>query len=215
VQIEKPACLHPDEFGDLVGIAERTGAHLMLAMCNRTSPLVEDTRRIVAGDGIGRVYAARVLALADQTRIWSERRRDWTFDNRETPGGHLVFLGIHWLDALLHITGDRVEAVQAQIANVGGGPISVEDVATLNLRLASGAHASMLSGYVLDQGKQLGVSLWGPMAGFGSISRPPGWSGTVHRLRRTRSLTGTRSTRAPVGNTRRTSTNACAPASGR
>ena len=74
--IEKPACQDPDEFRDLVDVAERTGAHLMLAMCNRTSPLVEDTRRIVAADGIGRVYAARVLALADQTRIWSERRRD-------------------------------------------------------------------------------------------------------------------------------------------
>ena len=161
VLIEKPACLHPDEFGDLVEVGERTGAHLMLAMCNRTSPLVEDTRRIVAGDGIGRVYAACVLALADQPRIRNERRRDWNFDCRETPGGHLVFLGIHWLDALPHITGDRVEAVQAQTAKVGGGPISVEDIATLNLRLASGAQASMLSGYVLDQGKQVGISLWG------------------------------------------------------
>lgn len=61
----------------------------------------------------------------------------------------------------MHIIGDRVEAVQALTANVGGGPISVEDIATLNLRLASGAHVSMISGYVLDQGKQLGISLWG------------------------------------------------------
>ena len=140
VLIEKPACLRPDEFGDLVEVAERTGAHLMLAMCNRLSPLVEDTRRIVAAEGIGRLYGGHVLALADQTRIWNERRRDWTFDSRATPGGHLVFLGIHLLDALLHITGDRVEAVQALTGNVGGGPISVEDIATLNLRLASGAH---------------------------------------------------------------------------
>ncbi|MBM4436792.1 MAG: Gfo/Idh/MocA family oxidoreductase [Actinobacteria bacterium] len=159
--IEKPACIDVADFARLVELAARRNLPLMLAMCNRTAPVVEDARRIVAQGGVGRLYAARVLALADQARIWRERTRDWTFHKADAAGGHLIFLGIHWLDALLHITQARVREVQAFTGNVGGGPIDVEDLATVNLRLEGGAQATVTSGYVLDADKQIDLSLWG------------------------------------------------------
>ena len=162
VLAEKPACLDADDFARLVALAERRNVPLMLALCNRLAPWAADARRIVREGGVGKLYAARALALADQTRIWVERTRDWTFRQAEAGGGHLIWLGIHWLDLLLYLTGDRVVEVQAQAANVGGGPIDVEDVAAVNFRFASGAQGSLLSGYVLDSSvKQLDLSLWG------------------------------------------------------
>ena len=116
------------------------------------------------------------MTLADQARIWDPRTRDWTFRKAEAGGGHLLWLGIHWLDLLLSLTGARVTEVQALTANAGGGPIDVEDLATVQLRLAGsavagGALASLVSGYVLagdagDAGaapaeKQIDLSLWG------------------------------------------------------
>ncbi|HET7768583.1 MAG TPA: Gfo/Idh/MocA family oxidoreductase, partial [Chloroflexota bacterium] len=71
------------------------------------------------------------------------------------------WLGIHWLDMLLYLTGERVVEVQAMTGNVGGGPIDVEDLATVNLRLSGGAQASLISGYVLDADKQIDLTLWG------------------------------------------------------
>ena len=135
----------------------------MLALCNRLSPIAADARRIVAEGGIGRLYAARVMTLADQARIWVPRTRDWTFRRAEAGGGHLLWLGIHWLDLLLYLTGARVTAVQALTANAGGAPIDVEDVATVNLRLEGGALASLVSGYALASGaqKQIDLALWG------------------------------------------------------
>jgi predicted dehydrogenase len=161
VLAEKPACTAADDFARLADLSERHHAPLMLALCNRLGPWAADARRIVQAGGIGRLYAARVLALADQTRIWQERTRDWSFRRADAGGGHLIWLGIHWLDLLLYLSGERVTAVQALAGNVGGGPIDVEDLATVNLQLASGAQASLVSGYVLDAGKQLDLTLWG------------------------------------------------------
>ena len=163
VLAEKPACVDPDDFARLVETAERRGTHLMLALCNRLSPIAADARRIVAEGGVGRLYAARVMTLADQARIWEPRTRDWTFRKAEAGGGHLLWLGIHWLDLLLYLTGARVTAVQALTSNAGGAPIDVEDVATVNLRLEGGALASVVSGYALASGaqKQIDLSLWG------------------------------------------------------
>jgi predicted dehydrogenase len=163
VLAEKPACVDPDDFARLAETAERARAPLMLALCNRLAPWATDARRIVAAGGIGRLYAARAMVLADQARIWDPRTRDWTFRKAEVGGGHLIWLGIHWLDVLLYLTGDRVTAVQALTANAGGGPIDVEDVATVNLRLAGGALASLVSAYAVAGGndKQIDVGLWG------------------------------------------------------
>ncbi|MGH2353898.1 MAG: Gfo/Idh/MocA family protein [Chloroflexota bacterium] len=164
VLAEKPACVSPDGFAQLVETAERHHAHLMVALCNRLAPWAQDARRIVRQAGIGTLYAARAMVLADQARIWHPRTRDWTFRQADAGGGHLIWLGIHWLDLLLSLSGARVVEVQALVANAGGGPIDVEDLATVNLRLAGGALASLVSGYVLDAattGKQMDLSLWG------------------------------------------------------
>lgn len=161
VLAEKPACVDPQDFARLVDLADRRQRQLMLALCNRIAGWVPDARRIVQQDGIGRLYAARVLNVADQARIWQPRTRDWSFRKADAGGGHLLWLGIHWLDMLLYLTGERVAEVQAMAGNVGGGPIDVEDLATVALRFAGGAQASLISGYVLDADKQIDLTLWG------------------------------------------------------
>ena len=161
VLAEKPACVRADDFARLADLADARETHLMLALCNRLAPWVPDARRIVQEGGLGRLYAARVLNVADQTRIWEPRTRDWSFRKAEAGGGHLIWLGIHWLDMLLYLTGEHVVEVQAMTGNVGGGPIDVEDLATVNLRLSGGAQASLISGYVLDADKQIDLTLWG------------------------------------------------------
>jgi predicted dehydrogenase len=187
VLAEKPGCVDPADFADLVAVAASRGVPLMLALCNRIAPWAEDVRRLVREGGIGRLYAARVMTLADQARIWDVRTRDWTFRKAEVGGGHLLWLGIHWLDLLLAITGARVEAVQAMTGVVGGAPIDVEDLATVNLRLAGGAQASLVSGYVLgaDAPKQIDLSLWGAdgWVRFDSLARKVDWHGTSPALR--------------------------------
>lgn len=162
VLTEKPACVRLEDFAPLVDLADRKQVPLMMALANRLAPWAIDAKRIVSEGGIGRLYAARAMTLADQTRIWEERTRDWSFSKVDAGGGYLIWLGIHFLDLLLHLTGERVAEVQAMIGLVGGAPIDVEDVATVNLRFASGAQASFSCGYVLDGNvKQIDLDMWG------------------------------------------------------
>ena len=182
VVAEKPACFDPNDFAALTDLADKRKVHLMLALTNRLAPWVEDARRIQQQRGIGDLYAVRGMTLADQTRIWDPKRRDWSFSKSEAGGGHLIWLGIHWLDLILYLTGDTVAEVQAMTPLVGGSSIDVEDLALVNFRMASGAHGSLVSGYLLDQWYQIDMTLWGAEGWlrFGAADRDElEWHSTV------------------------------------
>ena len=161
VLAEKPACVNPDDFSALTDLADKKQVHLMLALGNRSAPWAQDARRIYQQRGIGDLYAVRTMTLADQTRIWNPAGRNWTFNKSDSGGGHLIWLGIHQLDLILYITGEQVAEVQAMAPVVGGASIDVEDLAMVNLRMTSGAHASIVSGYLLNQGYQIDTTFWG------------------------------------------------------
>ena len=161
VLTQKPACVRLEDFARLVDLAERRNTHLMPALSGRMAPLAADARRILQQGSLGKLYAVRAMYLADQTRIWDPQRRDWSFRKAEAAGGHLAWLGIHWIDLMHHLTGDRIVEVQALTANVGGGPIDVEDLALVNFRFAGGAYGSLTSGYLLDTDYQIDMAFWG------------------------------------------------------
>ncbi len=162
VMVEKPACTHPDQFAELVELAEQRDQHLIVPLARRLCPWVQDARRIFASGALGRAYALRGAVIADQARIWPANGvRDWTFRRSLAGGGHLVWLGIHWIDLMTFITESPVVEVQAMTDVVGGAPIDVEDLALVNLRFANGAYGTLLSGYLLDKPYQLDLSLWG------------------------------------------------------
>ena len=65
---------------------------------------------------------------------------------------------------------------------VGGSSIDVEDLALVNFRMASGAHGSLVSGYLLDQWYQIDMTLWGAEGWlrFGAADRDElEWHSTV------------------------------------
>jgi predicted dehydrogenase len=159
---EKPACVRLEQFERLTRLAESGKRHLMLALANRTHPPVVKARELVRSGALGRLYAADLFLVADQTRLTRpENQRSWRSFKATMGGGHLIWLGIHWLDLIQAITGDRVREVCGFARNVGGQPVEVEDAAVLALRYRSGMVATMQSGYYLDRGYQSGLTLWG------------------------------------------------------
>ena len=163
VLAEKPACIHPDQFARLVQVAERRGAHLMLAFAQRCQPSQVDAKRIIAAGGIGSLYAVQAVQVKDQARIPGHvARGDWTFRKALAGGGYLTWLGIHALDQIRFLTGTEIEAVQAMTPVVGGQPIDVEDLAVVNMRFAGGAHGSLFCGYLMDsRHSHAGITVYG------------------------------------------------------
>lgn len=159
---EKPSCVRAEDFAKLVHKAQQKHRHLMLALANRIHPAAIEARRLVQEGQLGKVYGVEVHIIADQTRLKREDyRKQWFCKKAKAGGGHLIWLGIHWIDLALHITGLKVEQVAAFTGVVGGQPIDVEDSAAVTLRLSNGSFGTVTSGYYLDKGYHMHIQVWG------------------------------------------------------
>jgi len=96
--------------------------------------------------------------VADQTRLtrpgYGER---WEASKARAGGGHLVWLGIHWLDLMMYITDSAITDVAGFTATVGeDAQGDVEDSATAALRFDNGTLGTITSGYYTDAGVSSG-----------------------------------------------------------
>ncbi len=159
---EKPSCTRAEDFQKLTRQAQQKHRHLMLAMGNRSHAPVREARRLVRAGKLGKIYGVEVHLVTDQTRLKSEEyRKSWFCSKARAGGGQLIWVGIHWLDLALHVTGLRVKQVAGFAGIVGGQPLDIEDSAALSLRFDNGSFGTMTSGYYLDKGYQSHVQVWG------------------------------------------------------
>ncbi len=162
VLAEKPACIRAADFRPLVRKAEQKHRHLMLALANRLLPPVREARRLIAEGKLGKLYGAEIHIIADQTRLTrASYRQEWYCVKARSGGGHLIWLGIHWLDLALFMTGLKVRQVAGFAGVVGGQPLDIEDSAAVALRFDNGCFGTMTSGYYLDKGYQSHIQVWG------------------------------------------------------
>jgi predicted dehydrogenase len=162
VLAEKPACVAAAAFEKLVRKAQKTHRHLMLALANRLHAPVQEARRLVQQGALGRLYGTEIHLVADQTRLTNAAyRQAWYCQRKRAGGGHLLWLGIHWLDLALYITGLRVQQIAGFAGVVGGQPIDVEDSAAVALAFDNKTFGTMTSGYYLDRGYHSHLQLWG------------------------------------------------------
>jgi predicted dehydrogenase len=159
---EKPACVSLDEFEKLANLAESKHLHLMMAFANRVNPESLAARKMIRQGRIGNIYSIDMHIVADQTRLTRPAYHTaWYADKTRAGGGHLIWLGIHWLDLAMYLTGTVITEATGAIANVGGQPITVEDSAVATLRFDNGMLGSLNCGYYLDRSYHTQIRIWG------------------------------------------------------
>jgi predicted dehydrogenase len=162
VLAEKPACIRAEDFQPLVALAASKNLHLMLSLAGRIVPPVVKARELIKQDYLGKLYGIDVHFLADQTRLHApEYLQSWFSFKEKAGGGHLIWLGIHFLDLIQFVTRQQIRKVSGFSENVGGAAMEVEDAVALSLKLDSGAVGTLQCGYYLDQGYQNQVRIWG------------------------------------------------------
>jgi len=162
VMAEKPACVRLADFEALAAKANSRNRHLMLALANRVDPHVVEMLRIVQGRHIGKVFGVEMHIVADQTRLTRPAyHQTWVAQKARAGGGHLIWLGIHWLDLAIFLTKSKVREVAGFTANVGRQPIDTEDSAVVALRFDDGTLGTITSGYYLDKGYHSMLKVWG------------------------------------------------------
>ncbi|MDA1016337.1 MAG: Gfo/Idh/MocA family oxidoreductase [Planctomycetota bacterium] len=159
---EKPGCVRAEDFQPLVEKADRQHLNLMLALANRLNPEIVEARRLIETGVLGKLYGVDMHLIADQTRLTrTSYQEQWFAKKDRAGGGHLIWLGIHWLDLAMHITGTSIQSAAGFTTNIGGQAISVEDSATAALKFDNGMLGTMTSGYYLDRGYHSHIKVWG------------------------------------------------------
>jgi predicted dehydrogenase len=159
---EKPSCVRLEDFAPLVVKADSKHRYLMLALANRTNPETTVARELIASGRIGKLYGLEMHIIADQTRLTDPSYHDkWFAHKSRAGGGHLIWLGIHWLDLAMQLVNSSISDVSGFIANVGGQPIDVEDSAAAAFRFQNGALGTITSGFYLDKGYHSHIKIWG------------------------------------------------------
>ena len=162
VLAEKPSCVRAEDFRPLARLAEMKHRHLMLAFANRLRGTVQAARKLIESGQIGKIYGCELHIVADQTRLKSPAyHKAWFADRARSGGGHLIWLGIHWLDLIMHITGSKITEAAGFTGIVGGQPLKIEDSAAMALRFDNGTFGTITSGYYLDHGYHSHVKVWG------------------------------------------------------
>ena len=159
---EKPASVEVNHFAALVDQADRQHRNLMLALANRTNPEILAARKLISSGKLGKIYGLDMHLIADQTRLTHKSyHQKWYAQKKRAGGGHLIWLGIHWLDMAMYLTGSDITQVAGFIANVGGQPLDVEDSATATYRFENGTLGTITSGFYLDKGYHSHLKIWG------------------------------------------------------
>jgi predicted dehydrogenase len=159
---EKPSCVRAEDFEPLVQKAQRKHRHLMMAFANRLHAPVREARRIISEGKLGKLWGMEVHLVADHTRLTrKDALSQWFYHKSRAGGGCLSWLGIHWVDLALYVTGRQVKQVAGFAGVVGGAKMDVEDSAALAMRLDNDTFGTMTCGYYLDKGYQTHVKVWG------------------------------------------------------
>jgi predicted dehydrogenase len=150
VLVEKPMALTVDDIRDLDRLARagaRTlGAHFEL----RSVAAVRAARELIAAGAIGTIQLVRVRVLIDKpSAYWQvgptgRVSDDWRARSARAGGGVVLMNGIHHLDLVAFLTGDRLVRVSAELGPPPDG-VEVESVGAATLRLGQGGLVSLVA----------------------------------------------------------------------
>lgn len=161
VVIEKPGTTNLADFQRLVRLAEERKRELMLALATRILAATRRARELMASGVLGKPWGTSMNWVGDQTRLKvREYHQSWFAKRARAGGGKLLFHGIHYLDLITFITGERITKVNAICKNVGGQPIEVEDAAVVSMNFSGGWNGTLNTGYYLDKSFDNMVRIW-------------------------------------------------------
>lgn len=148
IYCEKPLAATAEEAAAIVDLARERGLAGGVNFHFRWAPAIQEARRRIAAGLLGEVYSFR-MHYYRSSNLRRDRALTWRFAG---PGSGVLFdLGSHLIDLALHLLGP-IDAVAARTRTVVAerpgrdgrpAPVTSDDVAWLQLRLAGGAIGSL------------------------------------------------------------------------
>jgi predicted dehydrogenase len=149
VLVEKPGASSAADFAPAAAAVRAAGVAFQSGYLWRYDPAAERLRAMVTDGRFGKLVSVEVGQFTSDVG-----RRDpghYLFDPDQSGRGFFNWLGCHWLDLVLFITGDAVAAVTARVGCFGAHPVPVEDGGAVILELAGGTIVTVIGGYWLPR----------------------------------------------------------------
>ena len=138
---DKPVTKNAADARRAADAVRAAGVACMVGLTNRLVGGWPEMRRMVQAGRIGRLLSAEALFTTSSVAVRDPRNH--LFNAERHGHGILHWLGIHWVDALLWVSGEPIVEVQAMSANVLGEQIDVEDAISVAFRFAGGGLGTM------------------------------------------------------------------------
>ena len=114
---DKPLAMDSRETKTLVELSEKTGLVTAVTFNHRFYPMVQQSKAILDGDGLGPVYL--IQGGFHQDWLLLDTDYNWRVDAKEGGAARAIGdIGTHWLDTIQFITGLEVDAVYAELRTV-------------------------------------------------------------------------------------------------
>ena len=152
VLFEKPGAVRAADLKEIAQLARQKNVTLGAILPWRFHPISQELKQLRREGAFGDLLAVEARMVTSQVRYRDPQH--WLFDPTR-GGGILSWLGIHWLDLLHFLVGQRVTRVTALAASRNPERVKVEDAATLAFEYEDGTLGTLHAGYLLP-GSQSG-----------------------------------------------------------
>jgi predicted dehydrogenase len=140
--MEKPMGLNAREVRGVADKAIAKRAFVAVPLFQRFQPFVVRARRMLDEGAFGTLSHFYFRSNRPTSARYVSWGSPWMLDPAVAGGGCLRNIGLHGIDAFLHLIGDDAEVTGVQLSNRAHGA-RVEDYATLLLRTAGGVVATI------------------------------------------------------------------------
>ena len=153
VLVEKPMAVTLAECESMVAAAERNGRHLMVGHNMRFDPVHRKAKQMLDSGIIGDVITFRTILGNSGPEGWS-LEGTWFFDKNKAAMGALSDMGIHKVDLIQYLLGQKVIETTAKVVTLNkrddnGKLISLDDNALCILKMSGGALGTMAASWTV------------------------------------------------------------------
>ncbi len=149
VLVDNPGARTAAEAERAFGVARDAGITVAVGLSRRHGRGWREVAALREEGSLGRLLSTEAIFVTSSVAVRDPSNP--IFRRDEMGGGILHWLGIHDLDELLWLTGERIVEVQAMTGTIGDPTVDVEDVVSASVRYESGAIGTIHHAYALPR----------------------------------------------------------------
>lgn len=149
ILIDKPGAPDAASARAAFAVARKQGVKVGTGLLRRYGRGWRHAHELIGSGRVGRLLSTE--AIFNTSSPFVRNPANHLFSREMQGGGILLWLGIHDIDQLLWLTGERIVEVQAMSGQVNDAGIGVEDAMSISVRYESGAMGTVHCAYVLPR----------------------------------------------------------------